>query len=130
MLFYNSLHPAYCLAPFILRTRASLEALAVAWIAMTLAGGIGFLVIPFEPAFAPPTPVELGGWQTLFEFADRANLRFNCCPSLHVAWAAATLDIYARRAATPLGRWTLWSWGAGVTLSTLLLHQHHPHLHQ
>ena len=123
-IFYNSLHLIYSVAPFILRTRPEMNALAVAWFLMTLVGGIAFLVIPFEPGFPPPDSSQMGMWRGMFEFADNANLRFNCCPSLHVAWGVATMDIYARSAART-GRVLLWGWSAALSLSTLFLHQHH-----
>ena len=122
--FYNSLHVIYSLAPFILRTRPEMYSLVLVWFWMTLVGGIGFLVIPFEPGFPPPDSSGMGMWRGMFEFADNANLRFNCCPSLHVAWAVATIDIYAR-SATRTGKLPLAMWSAGVCLSTLFLHQHH-----
>lgn len=122
--FYNSLHLIYAVAPFILRTRGEMKALAFVWFVMTLMGGILFLVIPFEPGFPPPDSASMGIWRGMFEFADNANLRFNCCPSLHVAWGVATLDIYARSAGRA-GNAFLWIWSAGLSLSTLLLHQHH-----
>ncbi len=123
-LFYNSLHVIYSLAPFILRTRPEMHSLVLVWFLMTLVGGIVFLIIPFEPGFLPPDSSDMGMWQGMFEFADNANLRFNCCPSLHVAWAVATIDIYAR-SARRTGRILLATWSAGICLSTLLLHQHH-----
>jgi membrane-associated phospholipid phosphatase len=100
------------------------NALAIVWFLMTLVGGIFFLIIPFEPGFPTPDSASMGIWQAMYEFADSANLRFNCCPSLHVAWGVATLDIYSR-AATRSRKALLWSWAAGLSLSTLFLHQHH-----
>ena len=123
-IFYNSLHVSYLVAPFILRTRPEMKSLVLVWFLMTLIGGIVFLMIPFEPGFAPPDSSGMGFWRGMFEFADNANLQFNCCPSLHVAWAVATFDIYARSARRPW-RLLLWMWSAGVCLSTLFLHQHH-----
>jgi membrane-associated phospholipid phosphatase len=101
-----------------------MNGLAVVWFLMTLVGGICFLVIPFEPGFPPPDSASMGIWRGMYEFADNANLRFNCCPSLHVAWGVATLDVYAR-SAPRTARVLLWSWAAGLSLSTLFLHQHH-----
>ncbi|MCY2962645.1 MAG: phosphatase PAP2 family protein, partial [Planctomycetota bacterium] len=122
--FYNSLHLAYLVAPFVLRTRPEMNALALVWFVMTLVAGLFFLVIPFEPGFSPPDMTQLGIWRGLYEMADQANLRFNSCPSLHVTWGVACVDVYARHAGRT-GKWVLWSWGCGMCLSTLLLHQHH-----
>lgn len=122
--FYNSLHLIYAVAPFILRARPEMHALALVWFLMTLVGGVFFFIIPFEPGFSRPDSSQMGMWRGMFEFADNANLKFNCCPSLHVAWGVATLDVYARSAARTT-RVLLWSWAAGLSLSTLVLHQHH-----
>jgi membrane-associated phospholipid phosphatase len=122
--FYNSLHLIYAVAPFILRARPEMNALALVWFLMTLVGGVFFFIIPFDPGFSLPDSSQMGMWRGMFEFADNANLRFNCCPSLHVAWGVATLDVYARSAARTT-RVLLWSWAAGLSLSTLVLHQHH-----
>lgn len=123
-LFYNSLHLVYAIAPFILRTRPQMHALAAVWFLMTLVGGVLFLVIPFEPGYPVAQPRELGIWTGWYEFADQANLRYNSCPSLHVAWGAATVAVYSRSAGW-LGKLMLTLWGTGLVLSTLLLHQHH-----
>ena len=123
-IFYNSLHVIYAAAPFILRTRPEMHGLVLVWSVMTLIGGILFLIIPFEPGFPQPDSSRMGIWKGMYEFADNANLRYNCCPSLHVAWAVATLDIYARSAGRT-GKILIWLWAAGVSLSTLFLHQHH-----
>ena len=122
--FYNSLHAAYLIAPFVLRTRPEMHALVLVWFLITLVGGIVFLLIPFEPGFPEPDVSQMGIWRGWYEFADRANLRFNCCPSLHVAWGVACVDVYARFVGR-FGKALLWSWGFAMCLSTLLLHQHH-----
>src|SRR5690242_6562568 len=51
VLFYNSLHLAYAVAPFILRTRPEMNAMALVWMLITLVGGVFFLLIPFEAAY-------------------------------------------------------------------------------
>jgi hypothetical protein len=58
--FYNSLHLIYAVAPFILRTRSEMNALAIVWYLMTLVGGIFFLIIPFEPGFPRRIPPAWG----------------------------------------------------------------------
>ena len=94
---------------------------------ITLCGGVVFLLLPSELAFAAPPESALGPWRGMFRLADQANLRFNLCPSLHVAWGIICVDIYAQAAGRPgwLVPTLLWSWGIGILLSTLLLHQHH-----
>ncbi len=60
----------------------------------------------------------------MFRLADRANLDYNMCPSLHVAWAVAGVDVFTGNARL-IGKVALWSWAAGLILSTLLVHQHY-----
>jgi membrane-associated phospholipid phosphatase len=124
VLVYNSLHLAYSIAPFVLRTRPEMNALAMVLVIITGLGGLVFLVMPFEAGYPPPSEDALGPWRTLYQFADDANLTFNECPSLHVAWSLACVDVYAGKAG-PLGKSLLWLWGVALMVSTLLLHQHH-----
>ncbi|MGH7192074.1 MAG: phosphatase PAP2 family protein [Candidatus Saccharimonadales bacterium] len=124
VLFYNSLHVAYSIAPFILRTRGEMNAMALVWVLITLLAGIGFLVVPFEAGFPRPADDSLGPWRAMYHFADDANLTFNCFPSLHVAWSIACLDVYSRKAGR-FGKPFLAAWGAAIMLSTLLTHFHH-----
>lgn len=124
IVFYNSLHLVYSIAPFVIQSRCQMRALVRVWFWITLAGGCIFLVIPFEPGFPPPETSHLGIWRRAFEFADAANLQFNSCPSLHVAWGVVCLDVYRQSA----GRWMnalLIAWCGGLCASTVLLHQHH-----
>jgi membrane-associated phospholipid phosphatase len=121
-LAYVSMYGLFVLAPFLLRTKRELRALAGALIASILVAGVCFLLWPAEAAF--PEPEDLGIWAGLYHAADRINLRYNMVPSLHVALSIATVSILARRGA----RWfaaMLWNWGALISLSTLLMHQHH-----
>jgi membrane-associated phospholipid phosphatase len=124
VLFYNSLHIAYSITPFVLRTRAEMHAMALVWVLITLGAGIAFLLIPFEAAYPAPAEAALGPWRALYQFADDANLRFNSCPSLHVAWGIVCIAIFAEKA-RPFGKLVLWLWGGGMALSTLLLQFHH-----
>ncbi|MEX2138993.1 MAG: phosphatase PAP2 family protein [Pirellulales bacterium] len=112
----------FVLAPFLLRTQRELRALAGALVASILVASVCFLLWPAEAAFSEPE--DLGIWAGLYHAADRINLRYNMVPSLHVALSIATVSILARR----VTRWVaalLWSWGALISLSTLLTHQHH-----
>jgi membrane-associated phospholipid phosphatase len=124
VVFYNSMHLTYMIAPFILRTRPEMNAIAMTWVLITLCAGIVFLLVPSEDAFPTPPDAALGRWRGMFRLADQANLRFNSFPSMHVAWGIVCVDVYARSAGW-LGRSCLWCWGVGMVLSTVLLHQHH-----
>ena len=124
ILFYNSMHVAYAIAPFILRSRTEMHAMALTWVVITLVAGVVFLLLPSEDAFPTPTDAALGIWRGMFRLADHANLRFNSCPSMHVAWGIACVDAYARYA-NRFETLLLRLWGGGIFASTLLLHQHH-----
>src|SRR5262249_50670393 len=119
-----TLHVAYSIAPFILRTRPELNALALVWILITGLGGLVFLAIPFEVGYPEPPDGALGPWVTMYQLADDANLTFNTFPSLHVAWSIVCVDVYAGKART-FGKLLLWLWGVAMMLSTLLTHFHH-----
>src|SRR5688572_7532483 len=51
VLVYNTLHVAYSIAPFILRTRPEMNAMAMAWVLITGVGGLVFVVLPFEVGY-------------------------------------------------------------------------------
>jgi membrane-associated phospholipid phosphatase len=119
---YMSLYGLFAIAPFILRTKRELRALAATLATAIVVGGICFLLFPAELAF--PEPTKLGEWQKLYAVADQINLHYNLVPSLHVALAIICVDLFARRAVL-MGALVFWLWGAAVCASTVFLHQHH-----
>jgi membrane-associated phospholipid phosphatase len=124
VLVYNSLHFAYALAPFILRTRPEMNAMALVWIIITAVAGVFFLIVPFEAGFPSPPDTALGPWRRFYRLADDANLTFNLFPSLHIAWSLVCVDVYSGKA-NRAGKLLLWCWGLAMMLSTLLTHFHH-----
>ena len=58
-------------APFILRSRRELEALAVSLAVVTAVAGISFLLLPAELAYPYRDP---GSWSALFAFAGDGPL--------------------------------------------------------
>ena len=122
VLIYMSIYLLFVAAPFILRQRNEFLTLAITLDVIILAGGAGFLLIPAQLAFAPPT--DLGAFPGLFRFADRLNLTYNLVPSLHVALSVACIATYAARTGT-IGKVLLWIWGLAISASTLFTHQHH-----
>ncbi len=122
VVFYMSIYLLFLAGPFIIRERREFTALIRALALATLIGGIGFLLVPSEAAFAPP--VDLGVWSGLFHFADRLNLDHNMVPSLHVAFSVCCIAAFALNASVR-GRALLWIWAVAIALSTLLTHQHH-----
>lgn len=119
---YMSIYVLFLGAPFVLRTRQELTALAINQAKAILCAGIIFLLLPAQLAF--PAPQNLGPWEGVFRFADRLNLDYNLVPSLHVALSVICIEMFASHA-TPAGRLALRMWGLLIATSTLFTHQHH-----
>ena len=122
LVIYMSIYVLFLAAPFVLRTRREISAMAIAQSLAILLAGICFLLIPTQLAYAPPE--NLGVWQGLFRFADGLNLDYNLVPSLHVALSVACIEMFAARASF-IGKCFLRGWGLLIAASTLLTHQHH-----
>lgn len=123
-LIYMSIYALFLAAPFVLRTRHEITALAKAQALTILVAGFFFVLIPARLAFPPATDSELGVWRALFHFADRLNLDYNLVPSLHVALSLVCVELFAARATT-FGRGWLRTWGALIAAATMFTHQHH-----
>jgi hypothetical protein len=121
ILAYLSLDLVFVPAPFILRSRRELQALAMSLAAATTVAGIGFLLLPAELAYPYSDP---GPWSGLFAFAREMALPYNLVPSLHVALSCICLAAYATRCGLA-GKVLLSIWASTIVLSTLLTHQHH-----
>ena len=119
---YMSVYLLFLAAPFIVRHQREFLALALTLDILIFVSGIGFLLVPAQLAFAPPS--NLGAFPELFRFADRLNLTYNLVPSLHVALSACCVSVFVRHASR-IGRMFLLLWAAAIALSTLLMHQHH-----
>ena len=120
--FYMSIYLLFFAGPFIVRERREFTALIRALALATLIGGIGFLLVPAQPAFPPPG--DPGIWAGLSHFADWLNLDYNMAPSLHVALSVCCVATFSRHAGRS-GRVLLWLWAFAIALSTVLTHQHH-----
>jgi hypothetical protein len=110
------------LSPFVLRDSADLRSFARSISMTILVCGIGFIFLPSEPAYPLQPATGLEG--RVFHFADAINLRYNMCPSLHVAMAVAAACAYSLRSAA-FKKTLWWIWTAAIAASTLLTHQHH-----
>ena len=122
VVFYLSIDLLFLLGPFVIRERREFTALIRALALATFLGGIGFLLVPAQPAYGPHG--ELGLWSGLFHLADSVNLTYNMAPSLHVALSVCCVAAFSRHAPS-WGKAALWLWAAAIALSTLLTHQHH-----
>lgn len=128
---YTSVYLGVLLAPFVLRTRRELDALAAAIAWVVAIAGVAFLLIPAELGFPPVSPIAMGSpatierlWLELLLIADRINLDYNLVPSLHVALFATCLGAYLPYAG-PKARLLMAAWILAVAASTVLTHQHH-----
>jgi membrane-associated phospholipid phosphatase len=119
---YRSLDLLFLIAPFVLRARDEIRALALALFVVTGIAGICFLVLPAEPAYVPH-PVH-GFWSPVFAFNRQIVRNYNMVPSLHVALSTTALAAYGACRGV-WGRGLLAGWGGLIALSTLLTHQHH-----
>jgi hypothetical protein len=121
ILAYLSMDLVFLPAPFILRSRRELQALALSLVVVTAVAGVSFLLFPAELAYPPCDP---GAWSALFTIARELALTYNMVPSLHVAMSCIGLAAYATHGG-PAGKALLGTWAATIALSTLLTHQHH-----
>jgi hypothetical protein len=121
ILAYLSLDLVFVPAPFILRSRRELQALALSLAVATAIAGIGFLLFPAELAYPYSDP---GAWSGLFAFAREMALPYNLVPSLHVGLSCICLAAYATHCSLA-GKTVLASWAGVIVLSTLFTHQHH-----
>jgi membrane-associated phospholipid phosphatase len=122
VLVYMSIYLLFWAAPFVLRTRRELQALAATLVAVTAVAGVCLLLFPAELSFPPAG--DAGIWTGSVRFAKRLALTYNLAPSLHVALSTVCVAAYARRA-RPVGKVLLWLWAVAVGVSCLLLHQHY-----
>jgi hypothetical protein len=110
---YLTITPVLLLAPFLLRERTPMFALALS--IETLIATFFFLAFPQTTSWLRP---EVTGWARVpFGIADALNLSYNHFPSLHVAFAVSAAWAYRRLA------WTFWA--AAVAVSTWLIWEHH-----
>ena len=128
---YMSVYLSMGLAPFVLRTNAELDALAIALATVIVIAGLAFLLLPAELGFAPvseslpQTPTGMDGiFVQIMRLADRLNLEYNAIPSLHVALLVTCLGSYFSHARTG-ARLAFLAWIGLVSASTMLTHQHH-----
>jgi membrane-associated phospholipid phosphatase len=121
---YSSIYLVFLAAPLVLRRERQIRSLAATLSVVTLAGGVGFLLLPARLAY-PPAPLQAGPLTAaLMRLSDRVNLTYNLVPSLHVALSTATLGAMGTRAGGA-GRALIALAAGTIGLSTMLTHQHH-----
>jgi len=120
---YLSVNLLVVLSVLILDRPRQWRALALALMAATALGGVGFLLLPAEVGYTV-TEVADAGWAPWFDLKRLLVGRHNLCPSLHVAFTWICLAAYVPRLPRPLAAAAI-LWGMAVALSTLLVHEHH-----
>jgi membrane-associated phospholipid phosphatase len=119
---YLMVTPLFCVAPFVFRTPDRLLPLFVTMCVEVTLAGVVFCLFPVELSF-PPHEVT-GAANFVYRLACAIVLTYNCVPSLHVALALTCGWAYSS-----VGGWRwrtfIWTWVAGIVVSTLLTHQHH-----
>lgn len=118
---YSSLYLMFAAVPFVLRTPGELRSYVWIMVGITVIAGIGFLLIPAELAFR--LPVDRSRLPVTFQMADRLNLTYNLCPSLHVAYAMFHAEIFRHQ--TVHRTWLFHLWAFGIALAAWLTWQHH-----
>lgn len=121
VLGYLSINLMFLAAPFALRSRRELDALALSLAGIVGVAGICFLIFPADLAYPVSDP---GAWSALLDIARTFALAHNLAPSLHVAMSCLCLAAYASHCGK-LGKTILGLWGVTIAVSTLLIHQHH-----
>ena len=119
--FYVSLTPLLCLAPFVIRNICDFRVLFKVMVTETIIGAVCFLLLPVESGY--PSRQVSGFFAPVYNFADHLNLTYNELPSLHVAFAYTAAIIFGQRLQYS-GRILLLIWASLIAISTLFTHQH------
>jgi hypothetical protein len=119
---YMSIDLFFVVAPFLCRDERELATFSRRIVLAILVAGVCFLAMPLKLAVDHP-PLE--GWMgSLFGWFFAADMPYNLCPSLHIAFRTILAEKYARHTR---GLWNVAThvWFSLVGFSTLLTYQHH-----
>ena len=117
--FYISLYLLFLLPPFFLN-KEELVILGKRVIAGTILSGIIFLIIPTKLGFERVIPE--GFYKPLFSNIFSLDLPHNMAPSLHIVYSAFILLAISQKS---IYKKFFWLWLFLISISTLLVHQHH-----
>ncbi|MSR18485.1 MAG: phosphatase PAP2 family protein [Phycisphaerales bacterium] len=118
---YVSMDLAMVLLPLAFRSGRDLLPLALTMLAQAIVAAICFVLFPLQAGFAQRPD---GIWGEVFGEVGLPNLaQFGYAPSLHVTFAIIMAACVSQRWR---GHWplVLWTWAAGVSISTVLVHEH------
>lgn len=121
---YFSLDAAVICIPLLFRTaREAWPPMGLFLIQVVIAAPF-FVLLPIENAYANDMPTGVWG-AYLFEPLGLKNVsQWNQTPSLHVTYSLTVATVVARRFGGPW-RWVAFVWAVPVSLSTMLVHEHH-----
>lgn len=119
---YLSMYVLFLTPPFALCT-AELKRLARELISATIFAGVVFMLFPARLGFVRTLPND-EFYRALFLGLFSVDHPFNLVPSLHVVYSTAICLAVFSRAKNPL-RFCLLIWLLLLTVSTILVHQHH-----
>ena len=120
-LIYLSILPLMLLLPVVFNRPWQLFPLFVVLSLEVLVAGVLFLLFPTKEIFPSS---ESDAMPLMFSLADTLNLRYNNLPSLHVALSLTSAIAIAQRCDT-WGRWIYLGWGLLISVSSVLMHEHH-----
>jgi hypothetical protein len=119
---YMSIDLFFFFAPFLCTTRRELSTHARRIIAVTIIAPVCFLLFPLQLGIERPEMSGIAG--PMYELLKAFDYPYNMCPSMHVAYTFILRLLYTSHARGWL-RWVLHVWFALVTMSVLLVYQHH-----
>ena len=119
---YASILVLFLLPPVLLRRRA-FAALAGAMVVVILVAAASFLLLPAEPGFQ--RPVQVPGYDAVFQTLYALDQRYNLVPSLHVACSALCIAALLHADPRALIKLGLLLWAGLLSVSVVLVHQHH-----
>jgi membrane-associated phospholipid phosphatase len=119
---YASILLLFLLPPLLLR-RHAFAALARAMVAVILVAAAVFLLLPAEPGFQRAAQVP--GYDAVYQTLYALDRPYNLVPSLHIACAALCIAALLHTGPRSVIQLGLLVWAALLSVSVLLVHQHH-----
>lgn len=125
---YFSLDAAVIALPLIFRSgREALPPMSLLLVQVVIAAPF-FVLLPIENAYTNDMPTGVWG-AYLFEPLGMKNVsQWNQTPSLHVTYSLTVATVISRRFGGPARRWVTplaFAWAVPVSISTMLVHEHH-----
>ncbi len=111
------------LLPPVLLSRHAFAALARAMAVVILVAAAAFLLLPAEPGFQRPAQVP--GYDAVYQTLYALDQPYNLVPSLHIACAALCIAALLHAGPRTVIRLGLMLWAGLLSVSVLLVHQHH-----